>query len=122
MKKLDKNHELAVELWNHYPDRVLLNEPLRKHTTYKVGGPATALCIPRDREELQDMLSFCTENEVPVFILGSGSNILVHDRGLEQVVIKLDRCCSERAQMEVLEITDKIFSEPGRTSHAERAE
>jgi len=95
MKKLDKNHELAVELWNHYPDRVLLNELLRKHTTYKVGGPATALCIPRDREELQDMLSFCTDNEVPVFILGSGSNILVHDRGLEQVVIKLDHCCSE---------------------------
>jgi UDP-N-acetylmuramate dehydrogenase len=95
MRKIDKNHDLAVELWNHYPDRVSLNEPLKKHTTYKVGGPATALCIPRDREELQDMLSFCADNEVPVYILGSGSNILVHDSGLEQVVIKLERCCSE---------------------------
>ncbi len=95
MRKIDKNHELAVELWNHYPDRVSLNEPLKKHTTYKVGGPATALCIPHEREELQDMLSFCAENDLPVFILGSGSNVLVHDRGLEQVVVKLDRCCAE---------------------------
>lgn len=86
---------MAVRLWNHYPERVKLNEPLRHYTTYKVGGPATALCFPANTEELQDILSLCHQENVPVYILGSGSNILVHDKGIDMVVIRLSECCSE---------------------------
>jgi UDP-N-acetylmuramate dehydrogenase len=95
MDKIENIHEYAVELWNHYPGRVFLNEPLRKYTTYKVGGPAAAFCIPQNRDELQEILSMCDKNGMPVHILGSGSNILVHDNGIDKVVIKLDQCCSE---------------------------
>ncbi len=88
-------HEMAVQLWNHYPERVKLNEPLKYYTTYKVGGPAAALCFPASREELQDILALCHQEKVPVYILGSGSNVLVHDNGIERIVISLSDCCSE---------------------------
>jgi UDP-N-acetylmuramate dehydrogenase len=93
--KSDAVREMAVQLWNHYAERIKLNEPLKHYTTYKVGGPATALCFPATREELQDMLSLCHQRKVPVYILGSGSNILVHDIGIDMIVFKLDQCCAE---------------------------
>ncbi len=95
MKKSDTAREMAIQLWNHYAERVKLNEPLKSYTTYKVGGPATALCVPANREELQDMLSLCHQRQVPVYILGSGSNILVHDDGIDMIVFKLNQCCPE---------------------------
>jgi UDP-N-acetylmuramate dehydrogenase len=95
MIRINKIHEVTMGLRNQNSGRVLFNEELKNHTTYKVGGPAAVLCLPADREELHDIIRTCDARLVPLFILGSGSNILVHDRGLEKVVVKLDRCCSE---------------------------
>lgn len=95
MEKSDTVREMAIQLWNHYAERIKLNEPLKYYTTYKVGGPATALCFPASRQELQDMLSLCHQRKVPVYIMGSGSNILVHDNGIDLIVFKLEQCCAE---------------------------
>jgi len=88
-------HRLVDQLQEEYPDRVKVNELLKNHTTYQVGGPASALCFPANRGELQRMLQKCTQAGTPVFILGSGSNILVNDAGLDMVVIHLSDCCAE---------------------------
>jgi UDP-N-acetylmuramate dehydrogenase len=95
MVGVDQTKEFAVGLWNRYPNRVSLNEPLCNYTTYRVGGPATALCFPESKEELQDIISSCHTNDIPFFILGGGSNILVHDNGLNMIVLHLKECCSE---------------------------
>jgi len=95
MIPISKIHEVTLELRKKNSGRVFFNEELKNHTTYKVGGPAAVLCLPASQKELQEVIQTCSHSLVPVFILGSGSNILVHDNGLEKVVIKLDRCCSK---------------------------
>lgn len=70
-------------------DRVLREEPLRLHTTLKIGGPADFLVKPESEEELAVLLQCCKKHAVPHFILGNGSNLLVSDAGYRGVVIKL---------------------------------
>ena len=70
-------------------DRVLREEPLRLHTTLKIGGPADYLVKPESEEELELLLQSCKKHAVPHFILGNGSNLLVSDAGYRGVVIKL---------------------------------
>ena len=70
-------------------DRVLREEPLRLHTTLKIGGPADFLAKPESEEELSALLQCCKRYAVPHFILGNGSNLLVSDAGYRGVVIKL---------------------------------
>ena len=70
-------------------ERVLREEPLRLHTTLRIGGPADFLVKPESEEELSALLQCCKKNTVPHFILGNGSNLLVSDAGYRGVVIKL---------------------------------
>ncbi|HEY5648978.1 MAG TPA: UDP-N-acetylmuramate dehydrogenase [Nitrospiria bacterium] len=65
------------------------NEPLSRHTTLKIGGPAEALYFPRSREALGDVLRRARRFRIPVFVLG-GSNILVRDGGVRGIVLKLN--------------------------------
>lgn len=69
--------------------KILFNEPMRKHTTFKVGGEAECFLILNNSEDLINVLSFVKEKNFPLFILGNGSNLLVSDEGIEGVVIKL---------------------------------
>lgn len=70
-------------------DRVLREEPLRLHTTLKIGGPADFLVKPESEDELSAILHLCKKNGTPRFIIGNGSNLLVSDAGYRGVVIKL---------------------------------
>lgn len=70
-------------------DRVLREEPLRLHTTLRIGGPADFLVKPESEEALAALLRCCKKHAVPHFILGNGSNLLVSDEGYRGVVIKL---------------------------------
>ena len=99
MIKTGNVKEFAFELRNRFSDDLVLSEPLKKHTTYQVGGPATAMFFPKSKEKLQEIVISCNDNGIPFFILGGGSNILVHDDGLDQIVIKLNKCCSDITQM-----------------------
>ncbi|MCH8025667.1 MAG: UDP-N-acetylmuramate--L-alanine ligase [Chloroflexi bacterium] len=67
---------------------VRLNEPLSRHTTFGVGGPADAYVVAEDAEQLARIVLACREHDVPWFVLGSGSNILVGDGGIRGVVIE----------------------------------
>ena len=68
---------------------VLLNEPLRRHTTYGIGGPAEVYCRPGNQDELRGLLLLAAREKLPVVFLGSGSNCLVSDRGVAGIVISL---------------------------------
>jgi len=70
------------------PARLLLNEPLSKHTTFKIGGPADYLVFPATLEEISSIMLIAKEFEIPVTILGNGSNILVLDKGIKGLVLK----------------------------------
>jgi UDP-N-acetylmuramate dehydrogenase len=64
------------------------DEPLSRHTTIGIGGPADAYVIARSASELRDVLEVCRDQGAPVFVLGSGSNIVVGDRGMRGVTIE----------------------------------
>lgn len=66
------------------------NEPMSRYTTFKIGGSAQALISVYDITSLKAILQQCQKDNVPVFILGKGSNLLVSDKGIEGVVIRLD--------------------------------
>jgi len=65
------------------------DEPLAKRTTLRVGGPADLLVEPSSEQDLSQTLAFCRERDLPVFVLGRGSNLLVKDGGVRGVVICL---------------------------------
>ncbi|WP_240413814.1 UDP-N-acetylmuramate dehydrogenase [Paenibacillus periandrae] len=69
--------------------KCFLNEPLAPHTTWKIGGPADILLIPRTREQLIDAVKLMHAHQLPWTILGRGSNVLIADKGIRGVVIKL---------------------------------
>ena len=87
--------EFVVELWNRFPEQVRRNEPMRSHTTYQVGGPATAFCQPESVEVLEEIVKSCYREKIPVYLLGTGSNVLINDNHLDMIVINLERCCAE---------------------------
>src|SRR5471032_331721 len=65
------------------------DEPLAKHTTMRIGGPADVYVEPATEEDLAQVVKFCGERDVPFFMLGRGSNLLVRDGGVRGVVICL---------------------------------
>ena len=67
------------------------NEPLAPHTWYKIGGPARWYVRPRSVEELQEAARRCVENEIPIYVLGLGANLLVGDEGVNGAVFRLDQ-------------------------------
>ena len=66
-----------------------LEEPLHKHTSFKVGGPAEIFALPGTINELLDIISTCNKHSVPLTIIGGGSNMLIADTGLRGVVVNL---------------------------------
>lgn len=69
--------------------RVLENEPLARHTTFRVGGPADVLFLPESAEELQRAMELAREAGEDCLVIGNGSNLLVRDGGVRGLVIKL---------------------------------
>ena len=67
----------------------LYEEPLRNHTTFRVGGKADAFLSVNNEEELKRAVKLCKEKKVPYFILGNGSNLLVSDEGFRGLVISI---------------------------------
>lgn len=70
-------------------DRVLIDEPLKNHTNFHCGGPADLLIIPKDAEDLKELLQYTRSKNIPVFIIGNGTNLLVRDKGIRGAVIKV---------------------------------
>lgn len=72
-------------------EKVRISEPMNRHTTFRIGGPADYFLLPSTAEEVKKILEICKEKELPYFILGNGSNLLVSDEGYCGVIIQLYR-------------------------------
>ncbi len=73
------------------PVEIRRDEPMARHTSLKVGGPAEAMVFPRHPEALQEILRSAKAVKAPLFLLGGGTNLLVRDGGIGGLVIKLSR-------------------------------
>lgn len=70
-------------------DNVLLNEDMSKHTSFKTGGPADVFVKADNIENIKYVLEISKKYNVPLFILGNGSNVLVLDKGIRGIVCKI---------------------------------
>ena len=73
---------------------LLLDEPMAKHTSFRIGGPADVLAQPGNEAELAELLKRAAHHAVPVTLVGNGSNLLVRDKGIRGLVIKLSNLFS----------------------------
>ncbi|MCM1287166.1 MAG: UDP-N-acetylmuramate dehydrogenase [Clostridium sp.] len=64
-------------------------EPLKKHTTFRIGGAASYFFTPKHAAEIYDIICYCRENHMPYYILGNGSNVLFSDDGYDGAVINI---------------------------------
>ncbi len=85
-------------------ENVFLNEPMSKHTSFKVGGPADFFVKIDSITSLKYVIEISKKYEIPLFILGNGSNILVRDKGIRGIVCKI-----EINKFEILENGEDIF-------------
>jgi UDP-N-acetylmuramate dehydrogenase len=79
-----------MPLLDDFRDIVKRDEPLAPHTYFRLGGPAQYLAQPRTAEELARLVTRCRHEELPLYLLGGGCNLLVQDEGVRGVVVKLD--------------------------------
>ena len=75
-----------AELKARVQGTLLENEPMSKHTSYGIGGPAWAYITPKDKNDLGNILHFATAADIQVHFVGSGSNLLVADEGIDGIV------------------------------------
>lgn len=76
-------------------ERVLFDEPMSSHTTFRIGGPAEVFAMPENYEQIGAVLTLCDQEQLPYFVLGNGSNLLVSDSGYRGVIIQMDRNMEE---------------------------
>jgi UDP-N-acetylmuramate--alanine ligase len=84
---------------------VRLSEPLAKHTTLRVGGPAQFWVEPRTEEALAKLIRFCRRENLPLFVIGRGSNLLVRDGGIRGVVVHPSGGDFDKVDASGLEVT-----------------
>ena len=77
------------EINNKTASLCCMNESLKKHTTYGIGGPADLMIFPKSKQDLIKVIEIINENKIQLTILGSGSNVLVSDNGIRGAVISL---------------------------------
>lgn len=83
------------------------NEPMKNHTSFKVGGPADLFLMPQSRAELQAALEICKESQKPLYIMGNGSNLIVRDKGYSGIII------NTKALNQVETVGETLIAEPG---------
>ena len=71
------------------PLEIKQKEPLSKHTTFAIGGPAKYFAVAKTKEEVLEAIGFAESKKLPFFLLGGGSNILINDAGYEGLIIKI---------------------------------
>ena len=71
-------------------EKIKQNEPMKNHTSFKIGGPAEFFVKVNSVEELKELLQLCEINKIPLTIVGNGSNLLVLDTGIKGIVLKIE--------------------------------
>lgn len=71
--------------------RIILNEPMAHHTTWRVGGMADVMVIPQNEEDIRAVVKYSREKDIPLYTMGNGSNLLVLDKGIRGIVLKINK-------------------------------
>ena len=88
-----KNTEFQDKIVTLLPGiQLLINEPLSKHTSFRIGGPASVMAMPKSPEELKEILKVSALLDCKIAILGAGTNVLASDDGYDGLVICLKDC------------------------------
>jgi len=92
LKNFEKNLRMIKleEIREIVKGEILINEPLAKYSTFKIGGPADIYIAPRDVDELLRLIQYLREEGIDFIILGNGSNVLISDEGFRGAVINLE--------------------------------
>ena len=90
------------------PERIKINEPMKEHSSFKIGGPVDLMVLPESIEEIQRITHYCRKKDIPCFVFGLGSNILVRDKGIRGVAIKVGNNLKN-----ISICNDTIFAEAG---------
>ena len=87
--------KLSLRLSEYIPSqRLLKDEPMSRHTTFRIGGPADLVLLPASSDEIVRAMDDCAELGIPVFVMGNGSNLLVRDGGIRGLVIIIGEAMS----------------------------
>ena len=81
--KIDQLKQIIPEKY------ILRQEPMKNHTTFRIGGPADIFVAPENMEEIKAVSRFAKEEGIPLFVLGNGSNLLVADDGMDGIVLQI---------------------------------
>ena len=84
---MNQYKELFKELYKD--DSIIVNAEMKNYVHFRVGGPADILLIPKHKEQVIKSIEICRKNNIPFYVVGNGSNLLVKDGGIRGVVIKL---------------------------------
>ncbi len=90
-----ERQEILKDLVDLNIGKILKDEPMKNHTTFEVGGPADIFIEPKDEEALIKLMAYLRDKSIEPFILGQGSNLLVTDKGIRGVVIKIHGCLTD---------------------------
>lgn len=83
------NQNAGKWLKTHLGERVRFDEPMARHTSFRVGGPVEAFATPPTAEALAELIRWAQEEAIPCRIIGGGTNLLVADRGIRGIVVSL---------------------------------
>lgn len=87
---MNKFEDFAIKLREILDiEDIKIDEPMKEHTSFKVGGPVDILLTPKDFNQVVDVVKLCKKENIPYYIMGNGSNLLVKDGGIRGVMIKL---------------------------------
>lgn len=100
---------------------VRLYEPLSKHTTLRVGGPAQFWVEPRNENAFAELIRFCRSENLPLFVIGRGSNLLVRDGGIRGVVVHPRGGAFDRIEVDSNEITAGVGAKLREVAYAGKA-
>nr|WP_303649748.1 UDP-N-acetylmuramate dehydrogenase [Desulfobotulus pelophilus] len=83
------------KMTGRFPGLLKENEPLASHVRFRVGGPADLFCSPPDIQTLSAVMKTVSQHNIPFFIMGDGTNLLIRDGGLRGLVIRLGKNCKQ---------------------------
>ena len=82
--------------WKNLKGKIRLEEPLKGHTTFKIGGPAKFFIEPIDIADLKLLLASAKKYKIPILVIGGGSNVLIGDKGVRGIVLQLNSALFRR--------------------------
>lgn len=104
---MDKKNLIQI-FENKSVGKILIDEPMKNHTSFKIGGPVDLMILPSTEEEIKLAVKICREEKLDFMVMGNGSNLLVKDGGIRGVIVKLN---DNFNNVEV--IHDKIYAQAG---------